>query len=146
MPGWKIRKNDWYVIDPRRVEDGGKGILRRETALNRAEAWMAGLHKLPLAEKRRVDSQKIAYTYGPDDDGTSYAFEVVRGDRLKVLAMVRRELNVAPRYPYPTIPYTLDRLVNRDAFLPDPYFARRTVAEATVAVMRTPRLANPDNE
>lgn len=140
MSGWKIRKNDWYIIDPREVQDGGEGILRRETALRRAETWMAGLHDLPLIEKRRETADAYTFAYGPDANGARVEFQVVRGSRLHVLAMVRPEYNVRAKYPYAWHggAYTTDQFINREPLLRDPYFVRRELARAQLAALGVP--------
>lgn len=123
MPGWKIRKNDWYILDPRDGQDGGEGILRRETSIRRAEAWMAGLHGLTLATKEKVGASggEYAYTYGPGEDGTTDRFQVVRGLELRDLAYWRRELRVRAKYPYAWAggAYRTDQFINREPLLRD---------------------------
>jgi hypothetical protein len=137
MSGWKIRKNDWYILDPREVEDGGEGVLRRETALRRAETWMAGLHELPLIEKRRERADAYTYAYGRDEGGARTEFQVVRGSWLQGLAMIRREYNVREKYPYAWTggAYRTDQFINREPLLRDPYFVRRELARAQLAVL-----------
>ena len=137
MSGWRIRKNDWYVLDPREVEDGGEGILRREASLKSAEAWMAGLHNLPLIDKRRERDDVYAFAYGPEDCGARVEFRVVRGSWLHVLAMVRREYNVRAKYPYAWHggAYKTDQFINREPLLRDPYFVRRELARAQLAAL-----------
>lgn len=121
MPGWKIRKNAWYILDPREGEQGGEGILRRETSLRRAEAWMAGLHGLTIASKEKIGEagRELRYTYGPGEDGTCDTFQVVRGDWLRDLSYWRRELRVLAKYPYTWHggAYKTDSLINREPLL-----------------------------
>jgi hypothetical protein len=123
MSGWKIRKNDWYILDPREAAAGGEGVLRRETSIRRAEAWMAGLHNLTLATKEKSGQSlnEYAYTYGPGGDGATDSFQVVRGDRLRGLAYWRRELRVRAKYPYAWTggAYRTDQFINREPLLRD---------------------------
>ena len=138
MSGWRIRRNDWYILDPREVQDGGEGVLRRETSLRRAEAWIAGLHTLPLIGKHRERADAYTYAYGPDAGGARVEFQVVRGSWLQVLAMVRREYNVRAKYPYAWGPYVTDQFINREPLLRDPYFVRRELARAQLAALGVP--------
>lgn len=140
MSGWKIRKGDWHILDPREVQDGGEGILRRESALRRAETWIAGLHTLPLLEKRRERADAYTYSYGPDGDGATAEYQVVRGSWLEVLAMVRREYNVRAKYPHAWHggEYRTDQFINREPLLRDPYFVRRELARAQLAALGVP--------
>jgi hypothetical protein len=138
MAGWKIRKNDWYVIDIREVKDGGEGILRRETSLSRAETRMARYRNLPLIERVGGGKGHYLYAYGPDAAGEQLVFEVVRGFRLSFLAQVRVELNVAPKYPYARVPYETPTLINRAALLADPYFVQKQLARITLPSLGVP--------
>ena len=121
MPGWKIRKNDWYILDPREADEGGEGVLRQETSIRRAEAWMAGLHGLTLATKEKTGSHEYAYTYGPGEDGATDTFQVVLGAWLRDLMYWRRELRVRAKYPYAWRggAYKTDRFINREPLLRD---------------------------
>lgn len=123
MAGWKIRKNDWYVLDPREGDEGGEGILRHETSIRSAEAWMAGLHGLTLGKKEKTleSGREYVYTYGPGEDGATDTFRVVRGDWLRDLMYWHRELRVRAKYPYVWHggEYRTDTFINREPLLRD---------------------------
>lgn len=138
MAGWKIRNNDWYILDIREVADGGEGILRRETSPSRAETWMARYRNLPLIERVGGGKNHYIYAYGPDADGSQLTFEVVRGFRLADLARVRVELNISAKYPYSRVPYETPLLINRAALLADPFFMQKQLAKIALAALGVP--------
>lgn len=131
MAGWTIRKTDWFILDP---NPRGEGILRRERTLTRAQSWMAGHHNLPMKEKGTVRPGESMWVFGPDAGGLDYTYQVVRGSELAGLTVNRRELNIAPKYPYPTEPYALSGIINREPLLRDPDFMGRLRRDLSYAL------------